>query len=195
MKRFRTRRAGYRANFIRLEHAVPGRVAEGSGLQQIEGKISASRRGRSTGLAAAPRNVTVALDSACVGARLVVYESAAPTASLTADFGQVVPAQGARPVVVGRVLGSRGDGLGGARIAVGRPGAKRAAATATTADSGAFRVVLPVRCADYEISIEARAAGTTVRKSERRRLCPGDALPIDARVKTQGHFIWVPGPR
>jgi len=128
-------------------------------------------------------------------ALLVLYAVAAPTASLSASVGPVVPRQGANPVVLGRVLGTTGGGLRGARIAVARPGAKRSFASATSDRSGSFQLELPGRCGVYEISIEARAEGENVHTSDRRRLCPGDALPIDARVKTQGHFIWVPGPR
>jgi hypothetical protein len=93
------------------------------------------------------------------------------------------------------VLGTTGGGLRGARIAVARNGADRPLATGTSDASGAFRVELPGRCGVYEISIQARAEGSTVRKTAQRSLCPGDALPVDARVKTQGHFLWVPGPR
>lgn len=164
-------------------------------MQRIEAKTSVPRRGRTAGLAAAPRNVTVVLASAGVLALLVFYAIAAPTASLTASIGPVVPRQGSNPVVLGRVLGTSGGGLEGARIGVARAGQERPIATATSDASGSFRVVLPDRCAVYDISVEARADGSTVRKSDHRRLCPGDALPVDARVKTQGHFLWVPGPR
>jgi hypothetical protein len=126
---------------------------------------------------------------------LAFYAVAAPTASLSASVGPVVPGQGSTPVVLGRVLGSTGGGLRGVRIAVARDGTGRPVATGTSDRSGAFRVELPVRCAVYDVSIEARTAGETLRRTDRRRLCPGDALPVDARVKTQGHFLWVPGPR
>jgi hypothetical protein len=62
-------------------------------------------------------------------------------------------------------------------------------------DAGAFRVYLLGGCAVYGISIRAHAVGATVETATRRQLCPGDALPVDVRVVTQGHFIWVPGPR
>jgi Carboxypeptidase regulatory-like domain len=161
----------------------------------VEAKTSVPRRGHSSGLAAAPRNITVVLASAGVLALLVLYAIAAPTASLSASVGPVVPQQGSNPVVLGRVLGPGGGGVAGASIEVGRAGGARLLATTTSNTSGTFRVELPGRCGAYEISIEARAEGATARTSSRRRLCPGDALPIDARVKTQGHFVWVPGPR
>jgi hypothetical protein len=172
-----------------------GRASGGNSLQQVESRTRAPRRGRTFGLAAASRNIVVGLASAGVLALLVFYAVAAPTASLSASVGPVVPRQGSNPVVLGRVLGPTGGGLRGARIAVARDGAGRPLATGTSDRSGTFQVELPARCAVYDISIEARAEGTTVRKTDERRLCPGDALPVDARVKTQGHFLWVLGPR
>ena len=172
----------------------PGSRYRGGTLQQVETNTSAARRGRSGRLSAAPRNVTVALASAGVLGLLGFYAVAAPTASLTASIGPVVPRQG-NPVVLGRVLGAGGGGLEGARVAVDRAGTDRLVAAATSNAAGSFQVGLPGRCAVYDISVEARAEGATVRAHGHRRLCPGDALPIDARVKTQGHFLWVPGPR
>jgi hypothetical protein len=174
---------------------APGVEQKEGQLQQVEAKTRAPNRGRTIGLAAAPRNFIAGLASAGVLALLVFYAVAAPTASLSASVGPVVPEQGSTTVVLGRVLSSSGGGLGGARIAVARDGADRPLATGRSDASGAFQVEVPGRCAVYDISIEARAEGTTVRKTDQRRLCPGDALPVDARVKTQGHFLWVPGPR
>jgi hypothetical protein len=114
---------------------------------------------------------------------------------MSASFGPVVPRQSSNPVVLGRVLASGGGGLEGARISVSRAGREQSIATATSDGSGTFLVALPGRCALYDISIVARSEGATVRTHDRRRLCPGDALPVDARVKSQGHFLWVPGPR
>jgi hypothetical protein len=142
-----------------------------------------------------PRDVAVAVASAGVLALLVFYAVAAPSASLTASIGPIVPRQGSNPLVLGRVLNSGGGGLEGARIKVARAGSERPIAVGTSDASGSFRVELPSRCAVYDISVEARAEGSTVRKRDDRRLCPGDALPVDARVKTEGHFLWVPGPR
>ena len=146
-------------------------------------------------MARAPRDLVVAVASAGVLVLLVFYAVAAPTVSLTASIGPIVPRQGSTPLVLGRVLNSGGGGLEGARIEVARPGSERPIAVGTSDASGSFRVELPSRCAVYAISVEARAEGATVRKRDDRRLCPGDALPVDARVKTEGHFLWVPGPR
>jgi len=115
---------------------------------------------------------------------------------MSASFGPVVPRQSPNPVVLGRVLGAGGGGLKGALISVGRAGEERPVATATSDASGTFLVQLPGRCGLYDVSIVAHSDGATVRTHDRRRrLCPGDALPVDARVKAEGHFLWVPGPR
>jgi len=140
------------------------------------------------------RDATVALASAGVLALLVFYAVAAPSVSLSANVGPVVPRPGPASVVLGRVLTSSGGGLKGARVEVRRTG-REAGTFALSNAAGAFRVELPGSCAVYEISVRARAEGSTVATNARRRLCPGDALPIDARVVTQGHFLWVPGPR
>jgi hypothetical protein len=140
-----------------------------------------------------PRDVVVAVSSLGVLALLVLYAVAAPTAKLNASFGAVVPRPGATAVVQGRVLDTDGGGLKGAQIVVRTHG--RRAGTARSHDDGAFRIDLRGNCAVYQISIRARAAGSSVDAVTRRHLCPGDALPVDARVVTQGHFLWVPGPR
>jgi hypothetical protein len=139
------------------------------------------------------RDVLVALSSIGVVALLVLYALAGPTAKLSADVGPVVPRPGSTAVVQGRVLEPDGGGLDGAQVVVRRSG--RRAGSAVSDDAGAFRVELRGGCASYRIAIRARSAGSTVETVAGRRLCPGDALPVDVRVVTQGHFLWVPGPR
>jgi hypothetical protein len=135
----------------------------------------------------------VAVASAGVLGLLVLYALAGPTAKLAADVGPVVPRPGSTAVVQGRIIESGGGGLDGARIVIRRSG--RQVGSAVSDDAGAFRVELGGGCASYRISIRARALGSDVDTVARRRLCPGDALPVDVRVVTQGHFLWVPGPR
>ena len=137
--------------------------------------------------------MVVAVASAGVLALLVLYAIAAPSVSMTASAGQVVPLPGRTAVVVGRVLSSGGGGLKGARVDVRAADGRRA--TGASSSDGAFRVALPGRCAFYTVSIRAAAQGATVAATVRHRLCAGDALPVDARVVTQGQFLWVPGPR
>jgi hypothetical protein len=139
------------------------------------------------------RDVGVALVSASVVVLLIGYALAGPSAKLTASVGPVVPRPGTSAFVLGRVLQVDGSGLEGARVEVRSAG--RLAGTSVSDRAGSFRVQLHGRCTAYAISLRAEALGATVQTSSRRRLCPGDALPIDAHVVTQGHYLWVPGPR
>ena len=138
------------------------------------------------------RDAAVAASSLGVIALLVFYAVAAPTAKLSADFGHVVPRPGSAAVVQGRVLDSSGGGLDGAQVIVSRSG--QAAGHTLSADDGTFRINLRGSCAVYRIALHARASGSDVETATRRQLCPGDALPVDARVVTEGHFLWGPWP-
>jgi hypothetical protein len=139
------------------------------------------------------RDATIAFASAGVLALLVLYAAAAPSPGLTATVGPVVPRPGSTAVVQGRVIEPDGGGLDGAHVIVRRTG--RTAGAAVSDDAGTFRVELSGPCAVYDLSVRARTLGSTVRTAARRQLCPGDALPMDVRVVTQGHFLWIPGPR
>lgn len=139
------------------------------------------------------RDVTVASVSGVVVALLVAYVFAGPSAELTASVGPVVPRPGTSALILGRVLQVDGGGLEGARIEVRRSG--RLAGTTVSDAAGRFGVDLRGACSAYAITLRAEAEGSTVGTVTRHRLCPGDALPIDARVVTHGHFLWVPGPR
>ena len=139
------------------------------------------------------RDLAVGSASALVVSFLVLYALAGPSSELSASVGPVVPRPGPDAVVEGRVLEADGGGLVGAGS-----GGRRAGATAgwsLSDDAGAFRVELDGACSDYAISLSAEVDGEKVQTGSTRRLCPGDALPVDARVITQGHFLWVPGPR
>jgi hypothetical protein len=160
---------------------------------KLSGVSTGARHRRGTRPPARIRDAMVGFASAGVLALLVLYAVAAPSVSLAAKVGPVVPRPGPASVA-GRVLNSSGGGVKGAHIEVRRVG-RDAGAFGLSNAAGSFRVQLPGSCAVYEISVQARAEGSTVATTARRRLCPGDALPIDARVVTQGHFLWVPGPR
>jgi hypothetical protein len=153
----------------------------------------ARRKARPREQARPVRDVLVACASAGVLALLGAYAVAAPTSELTASVGPTIPRPGSQAVVEGRVLEADGSGLAGARIEVERDG--RTAATAVSSGDGAFRLELDGGCSVYVISIRSRADGGSVEAAARRRLCPGDSLPVQARVVTHGHFLWVPGPR
>jgi hypothetical protein len=95
--------------------------------------------------------------------------------------------------VQGRVVEPDASGLDGLRIQVRRLGELEGSAVSD--DAGRFRVDLRGGCGVYEVVLRARWQGSALETNARRRLCPGDALPLDARVITQGHYLWVPGPR
>jgi hypothetical protein len=131
--------------------------------------------------------------SALVVAFLVLFALAGPSSDLTASVGPVVPRPGSSAVVEGRVLEADGGALAGAQIRVTEAG--RRVGAAVSDDEGSFRVELDGACSAYAISVRASVQGDDVVAGSTRRLCPGDALPVDARVVTNGHFLWVPGPR
>ena len=139
------------------------------------------------------RDLFVASTSVAVLLFLVAFAIAGPSAELETSVGPVVPRPGSSAVVAGRVVAADGAGLEGAEIVVKR--STRVLASARSDSSGAFRLELAGRCSMYAISLQARTLGEVVGTTSRRRLCPGDSLPVDARVVTQGHFLWVPGPR
>lgn len=139
------------------------------------------------------RDAVVATTSVGVLALLVLFALAAPSAKLTAEVGPVVPRPGKTAVVEGRVLEANGSGLEGAEVAVARAGGGKE--ITRSGESGAFRVVLSGSCSTYTVSLRADANGDDIQAASRARLCPGDSLPVDARVVTLGHFLWVPGPR
>jgi hypothetical protein len=140
------------------------------------------------------RDAWVALVSAGVVALLVLYAVAAPTSELSASIGQPVPRPGSTAVVQGRFLEADGSPLAGAHVDVERAGGGMTAKS-VSADDGTFRVEVSGGCSAYTISLRADAQGSPVAAESQRRICPGDAVPVVARVVTQGHFLWVPGPR
>jgi hypothetical protein len=139
------------------------------------------------------RDATVALASVGVVALLVAYALAAPTPELRLEVGHVVPKPGGTAVVEGRVVEPDASGLRGLRIEVRRAG--EVAGTAVSDKSGRFRVDLAGACGPYEVVVRTTWQGSALERRARRRLCPGDSLPLDAQIVTQGHYLWVPGPR
>src|SRR5262245_56716150 len=139
------------------------------------------------------RNAFVATTSAAVVALIGFVAFAAPSSKITAQVGPVVPRPGSNAIVDGRVLSASGNGLEGAHVAVTRSGGKRE--VASSGENGTFRVVLEGGCSTYTVVVRAQTNGGDIETASRVRLCPGDSLPVDARVKTYRNFIWVPGPR
>jgi hypothetical protein len=140
------------------------------------------------------RNVLVAGGSALVVGLLAAYAVAAPTVKLNVSYGAAVPRPGTTALVAGRVVAPDGNTFRGARVEIWRAG--RLVAAQLSDRTGQFQIRLRGRgCAAYTISLHAKAEGASVESDARRRLCPGDALPVDAHLKSYGHFLWVPGPR
>ena len=135
----------------------------------------------------------VASASVSVLAFLVFFALAAPSAKLEAEVGPVVPRPGTQAVVEGRVLSASGGGLEGAEVAI--RARVVAGGKASSGPDGEFRVALDGGCSTYTVLVRAEANGDDVETASRARLCPGDSLPVDARVVTYGHYLWVPGPR
>src|SRR6266508_688569 len=121
---------------------------------------------RAHGPHALARDATVALASAAVVAFLVLYAVAAPSARLSAEVGPVVPRPGSTAVVQGRVIEPDGGGLKGAHVAVRRAG--RVVRTGVSDNAGAFRVEVAGSCAVYDISVRARALGSTITAAAQR---------------------------
>jgi hypothetical protein len=139
------------------------------------------------------RNVAVALTSAAVVAVLIAYALAGPTPELKLTVGHVIPQPGTSAVVQGKAIEPDASGLGGVRVEVRQRGG--IAVTAVSDRTGTFRVDLRGGCGVYDVTVRARWHGSALEREARRRLCPGEALPLEARVVTQGHYLWVPGPR
>ena len=139
------------------------------------------------------RNIAVASASVLVLALLTGYALAGPTPELTLTVGPIVPQPGETAVVQGRFLEPDDGGLSGMRVLVRRG---RAIAAESVSDrNGRFRVELRGSCGVYRVTLRATWQGSSLAGGTQRRLCPGDALPLDGRVITQGHILWVPGPR
>jgi hypothetical protein len=170
---------------------------ESSGFERRLTDVAAGQRhernvGRS--LRTLGRNVVVACGSALVVGFLGAYALAAPTVKLSVSFGDAVPRPGSSALVAGRVVAPDGNTFRGARVEVWRAG--RLVAAQLSDRTGQFRIRLRGRgCATYTVSLHATAQGASVESDARRRLCPGDALPVDAHLTSYGHFLWVPGPR
>lgn len=167
---------------------------EGQSLKHAETRRTGRRRQREAEpRRTVARNVAVASASVLVLALLTGYALAGPTPELTITVGPVVPQPGATAVVQGRVLEPDDSGLGGLRIEVRR--GRVLAGESVSDGTGRFRVDIKGTCGVYRVVLEATWQGSRLDGRTQRRLCPGDALPLDARVITQGHILWVPGPR
>jgi hypothetical protein len=136
------------------------------------------------------RNAFVAAVSAGVVAFLVVYALSQPEVKLETSIGSLEPRPGPAAVVHGRVAEANGDGVDGAQLTVARPGMREH--TARSGAGGFFSLDVRGACGTYRIELTAHAAGQSLARRIIRRLCPGHALELDARVVSTGEFVWVP---
>ena len=84
-----------------------------------------------------------------------------------------------------------GDGgVGGATVLVSAPG--REAQVGTTVEDGTFRIGLGGPCSSYRLEVDARADGRALSTAATRRLCPGQALELEARVTSSSQLLWMP---
>lgn len=136
------------------------------------------------------RNGAVALGSIGVVAFLIAYALSTPTVRVEAAVAAVSEHAGRNGVVHGRVLEAAGDPLEGAEVRLVGPG--RVSRVARTGGRGYFRLDVQGSCAAYRIVFRVRGEGGPSEETIPRELCPGDAVEIDARVVTEGQFVWVP---
>ncbi len=136
------------------------------------------------------RNAFVAAVSAAVVAFLVFYALSRPEVKLQTSVGSLESHPGGSAIVHGRVLEADGDGVSGARLTVGRPGAPQR--TARTGERGFFRLDVKGGCGTYEIELAARASGRSLARHLLQPLCPGQALELVGRIVATGNFVWVP---
>jgi hypothetical protein len=136
------------------------------------------------------RDVCVGMASAAVVAFLVAYALSSPRVEVQAAVAAVQQHPGRAAVVHGRVLEAAGDGVGNAEIRVERGGTR--ARLARTSERGYFRIDLAGSCASYRILVRVSAEERPVEAAVGRRLCPGDAAEVEARVIASGQLVWVP---
>jgi len=136
------------------------------------------------------RDGLAALGSVAVVAFLVAYALSSPKVEIDAAVAAVAQHPGRQAVLHGRVLDARGDGIAEAVVRIERPGST--ALVAHSGDRGYFRVDLAGACAPYHVVLSVREQGQPAETAFDRRLCPGEAAEVDARVTSAAQFVWVP---
>jgi hypothetical protein len=136
------------------------------------------------------RDGVVALGSVAVVAFLIAYALSSPRVEIDAAVAAVAQHPGRQAVLHGRVLDARGDGIAEAVVRIERPGST--AVVAHSGDRGYFRVDLAGACAPYHVVLSVREQGQPAETAFDRRLCPGEAAEVDARVTSAAQFVWVP---
>jgi hypothetical protein len=148
--------------------------------------ISAPRSGR---LRSHARDAFVFACSAAVIVFLVFFTFADPGVQLASHLSGPTAHTGSSALIAGRVMDGDG-GVGGATVLVSAPG--RDTRVGTTAEDGTFRIGLGGPCSSYRLEVDARADGRTLSTAATRRLCPGQALELEARVTRSSTLLWMP---
>lgn len=120
---------------------------------------------------------------------LAAYALSDPGLELAAATGDVRGHAGRQALVEGRILESNGSGLASARVEMQGPAGTR---VAYTGRQGFFRLAYLGSCATYRIALRGRSHDRDLVTRLKRRLCPGDAVEVEARVVADGQFIWMP---
>jgi len=136
------------------------------------------------------RDALVATVSVAVVAFLIAYALSSPRVEIDAAVAAVAQHPGRQAVLHGRVLDARGDGVAQAVVRIERPDST--ALVAHSGDRGYFRVELAGACAPYHVVLSVREQGQPAETALDRRLCPGEAAEVDARVTAAAQFVWVP---
>ena len=149
-----------------------------------------SRGGAGFRLSSGVRDGAVALGSVGVVVFLIAYALSTPSVRVEAAVAAVSEHAGRDGVVHGRVLEAAGDPVEDAEVRLVRAGG--AIRATHTGERGYFRLDVTGSCASYRIVFRVRGESERTEKELARELCPGDAVEIEARVVTDGQFIWVP---
>jgi hypothetical protein len=136
------------------------------------------------------RDGVVALGSVGVVAFLIAYALSSPRVEIHAAVAAVAQHPGRQAVLHGRVLEAGGDGITEAVVRVERPGSTPL--VARSGDRGYFRVDLAGACARYRVVLSVGEQDPPVEAAFDRRLCPGEAVEVDARVTSAAQLVWVP---
>lgn len=136
------------------------------------------------------RDGAVALVSVGVVAFLIAYALSSPSVEIDADVAAVEQHPGRHAVVHGRILEAGGDPVIDAEVRVERSGTS--SLVAHSGERGFFRIDVTGACARHRIVVSVREQDHPVATTFRRRLCPGDAVEVNARLSSASQLVWAP---
>ena len=171
-----------RGDYCGTEQRLRGRGMTLTRDQTISAPLSGRLRSRA-------RDAFVFACSAAVIAFLVFFTFADPGVRLASHLSGPTAHAGSAALVVGRVTDGDG-GVGGATVLVSAQG--REARVGTTAEDGTFTIGVGGPCSSYRLEVEARADGRALSTAATRRLCPGQALELEAHVTRSSQLLWMP---